>query len=55
MQLKTCKATREESGGALLLILLKKAGVMLVRNSKTGGCRKSWIENNFGISTFAAV
>ena len=37
MQLKICKAIREESGGALFEILLKNCGIILVRNSKTGG------------------
>ncbi len=41
MQLKICKAIREDNGGALFEILLKNFGPMLLRNAKTGGCRKS--------------
>lgn len=41
MQLKTCRESRAEMGGALFEILLKKAGVMFDKNSKAGGCKKS--------------
>ncbi len=37
MQLKICKATRGDNGGALFEILLKNPVLMLLRNAKTGG------------------